>query len=440
MRRAIPYSRSIRARVTAGAFIVVAIVLGLGAVATVQILSRALTEGVSMTVEQDLETIGDQIENLPGMVAAIGDIDDEVLVRLSGRTPTVNDEDAAGLPVIPGGEVRRIVVDGDPYLAASENTDAGVLTLARSMEHVEEAVSTATVLLATAVPLVLVLISVVVWVVAGRALAPVERLRRQVDGIGADDLGRRVDAGDDELGALAATMNRMLQRIEHGQLVQRRFVSDASHELRSPLATMRQHAELAATHPAATSLESLSAVVLGEGARMQDLVEGLLLLARLDENQQHTQEPVDLDDLVLAEVGRLRGIGVEVDASGVGPARVLGSRPLYARAVRNLADNAARYADRVVTFRLAIVDDRVRLEVQDDGPGIPVEARERVFDRFARLDEGRARDAGGSGLGLAIVREVALVHRGSVRVDGAGPEGEHSGACFTLTLPAAPGA
>lgn len=426
-----PLSRSIRARVTAGALIVVAAVLGVGSVATVQVLGSSLAEGVATTVEQDLETVGEQLEAGPSAVRVIDGIDDDVLVRLSGSTPAMNDEDAAELPVVTEGDTARVVVDGESYLAASESVEAGVLTVARTMEHVDENVSTATVLLAVAVPTILALVASVVWVVAARAIAPVERLRRQVDGIGANDLGRRVDAGDDELGALAATMNRMLDRIEQAQTAQRRFVSDASHELRSPLATIRQHAEVASAHPGSVSLDELSRVVLDEGARMQELVEGLLLLARLDEQRARPAAAVDLDDIVLGEAVRLRGMGVEVDTTGVAAARVTGNAALLARAVRNLADNAARHAERGVSFRLFAAGGAAHVQVEDDGSGIPPEQRELVFERFARLDEGRARDDGGSGLGLAIVREVALVHGGGIRVE----TGERGGARFTLTLP-----
>lgn len=424
--------RSIRARVTAGALIVVALVLGIGAVVTVQILARSLVEGVAVTVEQDLESIGDRLERGPGMMTVIEDIDEEVLVRLSGATPEMNDEDASNLPVVAEDETLRVVIDGEPYLAASEGVDAGVLTVARPLEHVDEEVAAATVLVAVAVPALLALVGAVVWVVVGRALAPVERLRRQVDRIGANDLGNRVDAeGDDELGALAETMNRMLDRIEHAQDAQRRFVSDASHELRSPLATIRQHAEVASLHPGSVSLDELSRVVLDEGTRMQDLVEGLLLLARLDEQRLRATAPVDLDDIVLGEAARLRGLGVAVDASGVAAVRVTGSEALLSRAVRNLADNAARHAERVVSLRLFTDGASAHLQVEDDGSGIPPAQRETVFERFARLDEGRARDDGGSGLGLAIVREVALAHRGAIGVE----TGDLGGARFTMSLP-----
>lgn len=428
-------SRSIRARVTAGALIVVAAVLGVGAFATVQVLRESLTEGVAVALDQDLETIGDQLEH---GITPVDTIDDDVLVRVQGSGTAVNSDDARDLPRLHDGGHRRGEADGEPYLIAAEDTDIGHLTVARSLEHVDEAVSTATTLLIIATPLVLLLVGVVVWVVASRALAPVERLRRQVDDIDPADLERRVDPGrDDELGDLARTMNTMLGRIESAQTAQRRFVSDASHELRSPLATMRQHAELARLHPDSTSLDALSDVVLAEGARMQELVESMLLLARLDEHRQTPDAPVDLDDLVLAEVRRLRDLGVDIDGTRIRPARVRGSARLLAGAVRNLLDNAARHAEALVTVRLEPVGTEthgalVQLQVEDDGHGIPEERRESVFDRFARLDEGRARDAGGSGLGLAIVREVARAHGGNVTVG----EGASGGALFTLRLPA----
>jgi signal transduction histidine kinase len=419
--------------VTIGALLVVGIALVAGAVGTVMLLGQLLTQGVATSVEQDLETFGEQLES--GTVD-IGDLDGEVLVRLQGAQSAANDDDAEHLPVVGEDSVVRIVLDGDPYLAASEDTDAGTLTVARPIEEVDAATSTASVLLAIAVPLLLIVIGAVMWIVATRALAPVERMRRQVDDIDGAGLDRRVDAGsDDELGALASTMNRMLDRIEHAQTTQRRFVSDASHELRSPLATIRQHAEVAVAHPSSTTVQEIGGLVLDEGKRMQELVEGLLLLARLDEHggREHTRTAVDLDDIVLAEVRRLRSLGAEVDGQGIGPGRTVGSEVLLARAVRNLVDNAARHASRLVTLRVSASGPSVRVEVEDDGSGVPEGQRELVFERFARLDEARARDAGGSGLGLAIAREIARAHGGELSVaTGAG-----GGALFTLVMPAA---
>lgn len=426
-------ARSIRARVTAGALLVLALALGLGSAVAVQVLDRSLTQGVATTLDQDLETVSDRLEADP---SALEDLDDDLLVQLGGSRPVREDADLpadASLPVVPEDRTERVVIDGEPYLAASEETDAGTLTVARSLEQVQEATRTARLLLLVAVPLVLLLIGAVLWVVTGRALAPVERLRRQVDAIDPADPAQRVDAGDDELGALAATMNRLLERIQQAQVLQRRFVSDASHELRSPLATMRQHAELARDHPEATSLEALGAVVRDEGARMQELVESLLLLARLDEGQDRPMAEVDLDDLALAEASRLRGLGLRVDARGIGPGRVHGDASTLARALRNLTDNAARHAAGTVALRVATRGGRVHVEVEDDGSGIPPGQRELVFERFARLDEGRARDAGGSGLGLAIVRRIARAHGGDVRAD----QGTLGGALMVLDLPGA---
>ncbi len=428
--------RSIRARVTLGALVVVALALAAGAIGTVLVIGQLLTGGVAASVEQDLESIGEQLDNRR---IDIGDLDGDVLVRLQGEGGphggrAFNDDDAAALPIVPEDTVARIVIDGDPYLAASEETDAGVLTVARSVEHVDEAVGPASAVLAVAVPLLLVVIGGVVWAVATRALAPVERMRRQVDDIDGSGLDRRVDSGrDDELGALAATMNRMLERIEQSQKTQRRFVSDASHELRSPLATIRQHAEVAVAHPSSTSVDELGRVVRDEGLRMQELVEGLLLLARLDEHggREQAWSAVDVDDILLSEARRLRGLGVQVDAHGIGPGRVTGSEVLLGRAVRNLVDNAVRHASGLVTLRVGTAGPWVVVEVEDDGAGVPEDRREQIFERFARLDEARARDEGGSGLGLAIVREIARAHGGEVSVTA----GRNGGARFTLVLP-----
>lgn len=436
--------RSIRARVTAGATLFVAVVLIIAAVIAVPVLGRTLTGSVAESLDQDLGSLESQLEASPAQAQQIvAGIDDDLLVRLETRDgqTVLNDDDAADLVASDRSDddhARKTTADDESWLAASEDTDAGTLTVARPLEHVEETVTAMTLILAVAVPMVLLLVGFVVWVVTGRALRPVERLRRQVDAIGASDLSRRVDAGDDELGALAATMNEMLDRLEHSQAVQRRFVSDASHELRSPLATIRQHAELAVAHPGTMSTAELGEVVRDEGERMQDLVEGLLLLARLDEHQRPPVEPVDLDDLVLQDAGRLRrtAAGIRVDTSGVGAGRVLGNDRLLARVVRNLVDNAARHAETLVVLTLETRGDRVRFCVADDGSGVSPEDRELIFDRFARLDEGRARDAGGSGLGLAIVREVVGAHGGTVTVGISTGAATAGGAVFTVDLPA----
>jgi signal transduction histidine kinase len=210
----------------------------------------------------------------------------------------------------------------------------------------------------------------------------------------------------------------MLSRLDQAQARQRRLVADASHELRSPVATIRQHAEVALAHPGRTATAELAATVLAEDLRLQRLAEDLLLLTRADE---HTlaprRRPVDLDDLVFDEARRLRGAsGLRVDTTTVSAGRVDGDAAGLRRMLRNLGDNAARHAGGQLAFSLGERDGMVRLAVDDDGPGIPEADRERVFERFVRLDSARARDDGGSGLGLAIVAELVAAHGGTVAI------------------------
>jgi signal transduction histidine kinase len=258
-----------------------------------------------------------------------------------------------------------------------------------------------------------------------------------VDAISAAALHRRVPdpPGQDEIGRLAATMNRMLARLEEAQAKERQFVSDASHELRSPVATIRQHVEVALAHPAGASAGELAEVVLAEDLRLERLVDDLLFLARADERRQRlVRRLVDLDDVVLEEATRLRATtGVRIDTGEVSAGRVVGDASQLRRLVRNLLDNATRHARSTVRLGLATTDEgTVGLTVEDDGPGIPPEQRQRVFERFVRLDEARAREAGGSGLGLAIVAEVAETHGGAVTAG----DSSLGGARFEVRLPA----
>jgi signal transduction histidine kinase len=282
------------------------------------------------------------------------------------------------------------------------------------------------------------LVGAVTYVLAGRALRPVEDIRRRTATISGADLSARVPvpATGDEVALLAETMNEMLARLDASQRAQRAFVSDASHELRSPLATLRAEVEVAARHPEATDWASTAQDVRAETIRMQHLVDDLLTLAKADERGIRVRrEEVDLDDLADAEVRRLRDLHGRQVRTEVTPMRVNGDRAQLARAVRNLADNAARHAVSAVTVRVGPGPAGTAvLEICDDGPGIPPEQRTRVFDRFVRLDEGRDRSVGGSGLGLAIVREIVTAHGGTVTAD---QDDTLGGASFRITLPQA---
>jgi len=197
---------------------------------------------------------------------------------------------------------------------------------------------------------------------------------------------------------------------------QRRFVSDAAHELRSPVASMRQHAEVAVAHPETTDVRELATTVTAESVRLQSIVEDLLLLARLDEGALRLEhDEVDLDDVVLGEARRLQNVGtLAIETSAVGVGRVRGDAHYLERLVGNLGDNAAHHARARIVFALIAQDGHVTLAVDDDGPGIPESERGRVFERFVRVDEARDRASGGTGLGLAIVREIARAHGGDV--------------------------
>jgi signal transduction histidine kinase len=282
------------------------------------------------------------------------------------------------------------------------------------------------------VPLLVGLVAALTWWLAGRALRPVEAIRAEAAAITASTIHRRVPepATDDEVGRLARTMNSMLDRLEESSLQQRRFGSDASHELRSPVASIRTQLEVALRRTDA-DWRAVAQKVLDEDQRLDEAVAELLELARAEEGAATEPTDVDLDEVVLEETGRT--YRVPIDTHQVSAGRVRGSGAQLSRAVRNLLDNACRHAHAHVEVALEAVDDEVVLVVDDDGPGVPAEQRVRVFDRFTRLDEGRARDAGGVGLGLPMVRAIVERHSGTVTVDDA-PIG---GARFVVRLPAA---
>ena len=426
--------RSVRARATAGATAVVAVALVVGAIAFVAVLGWSLRDASTRAGEARAEELATRI-GAQG-VELVRDLDDDQIVMvIDGGATVAASPDAEGLSVPVSDDPQVLTVDGDAVLFVSEELDDDrTLLVGVPTEDDAQTIGTVSVLLAVAVPLLVVLVGVITWLVIGRALAPVARIRSEVDDITADRLDRRIPVppSGDEIAALATTMNGMLVRLDAAAQAQRRFISDASHELRSPLATIRQHAELSQAHPDATSVTELAGIVHEEGLRLQALVDALLLLAKLDEGESGSRTAVDLDDCALTEVARLRAGGIDVDGSGIGPARTRGDSRLLGQLVRNLADNAARHAHRRVAIGVVERDGTAVLTVEDDGDGVPPEERTRIFERFVRLDEARSRDAGGSGLGLAIVAGIADAAGGQVRVD----DSRWGGARFTVTLPA----
>lgn len=421
----------IRARTTLLATLVVGAGLVIGAIVLVAVMRASLADEVASAAELSAAEVARVLAD--GGEPRLSDLADadEGLVQVLGEGGEViqssgNVAGRAALAEISPGEVVEVtpLAGLAPFVVVADaaSTPRGRVTvlMGRSLDGVVEATQVVVGLLVAGLPILLGLVMLVTWTVVGRALAPVDAIRREVDAISATELHRRVPEPNekDEIGRLARTMNQMLERLEGSHARQRRFVSDASHELRSPLAAIRQHAEVAISHPETTPTAELADTVLAEGMRMQRLVDDLLLLARADESRLRLQlDEVDLDDLVLDEARRLAGTtDVRIDVTGVTAARVRGDAPHLARLVRNIGENAARHTRTVVAFSLGVAGGEIELAVDDDGPGIPPEERERVFDRFVRLDEARARDAGGSGLGLAIVAQLVAAHGGSVRV------------------------
>jgi signal transduction histidine kinase len=443
---------TVRVRTTVAAVAVAGLAMALGALVLVAVLRDTLTREVRAAARLRGQDVGAVLASDPaGSHPLAVDDADELLIQVldeNGRVVAAS-PNAAGLPPVarlrpgdsaevevpPGARVER---DG-AFLAVATGTDTALgrrtVVVVRSTEIVSEATAAVSGLLAVGLPLLLAVVAVTTWIVVGRALAPVEAIRAEVDAISAAALHRRVPdpPADDEIGRLARTMNRMLSRLEQAQARQRRLVSDASHELRSPIASIRQHAEVALAHPGRSTTTELATTVLAENLRLQRLAEDLLLLTRADEHTLALRKrPVDVDDLVFDEARRLReGTGLRVDTTGVSAGRVDGDAAGLRRVLRNLGENAARYARGHLAFSVAERDGRVLVEVDDDGPGIPEADRERVFERFVRLDDARARDDGGSGLGLAIVAELVAAHGGTVAI-APSPLG---GARLEVTLP-----
>ncbi|MEV6349132.1 ATP-binding protein [Actinoplanes sp. NPDC051851] len=355
------------------------------------------------------------------------------LGAMSGLRPEAGKQDE---------ETRLLAIgEGDPFriLAVGVDTPAGerIVLVAESMDYVSDATEAIVTALLIGLPVLAVSVIVATFLFVGRTLKPVEGMRQRAATITATNLHARlpVPFAEDEIAALARTMNTMLDRIEASAATQRRFVADASHELRSPLTTIHANADLLAAadldEKPARSVERIRT----ETARMARLVDDLLLLARVDDRQLSLRrEDVDLDDLVYAERER---VAVEHPAlriaGAVDPVRVTGDPDQLNRVLRNLVDNSVRYAATVVTISLTTTNGYGEIVVGNDGPPIPAAERSRIFDRFVRLDDSRSRQGGGTGLGLAIAREIVSGHSGTLTVDPL-----DSGAALRVRLPTTP--
>lgn len=451
----------IRVRATVAATGIVAVALTGGGLLLVLLVHRALVGGVdaaNLARARDVAALAGGVRPLPRTITSTGEETSVVQVLDASGVVVAASPNVTGEPAMLGAVPRRRTMQvltrtdlaiGDPQqpfrvvaLPVRLAGDAdGWVYVATSLRSVDVAVGRVEAIVGVGFPLLLVLVAVVTWGAVGRALRPVERMRSRAAEIGGGQLHERVPVPptQDEIAGLARTLNEMLQRLEDAALRQQRFVGDASHELRSPLTALRTQVDVALAHPDPAAAGAVLQRVQRQAERMAELIDDLLFLARADEGAPRTTELVDLDELVLAEAQRLRALGqAHVEVVGLQAVRVRGSARDLARMLRNLGDNAAEHCSQRITLRVCQLDDAAVVSVSDDGPGVPASERDRIFERFARVEKSRARTKSGSGtgLGLAITAQIVHAHGGRIEVVDR-PEGP-PGAQFVVRIPVAP--
>lgn len=429
---------SLRARLTTVATILVAGALAAGAILLSAAVQRSLITAVDEAARQRAADVALLIDTgrLPDPIPVeagtplvqVVDAGDRVVAASPGGDRLVPILLPADVAAVRAGESRRLDgsrlgMAGELYVvgaAAGDEADPLTILVARSLGEVEDATRVVRLVLFAAAPLLVGAFAVACWLLVGQALRPVAALRRGAEDITTTREHRRlpVPAAEDEVHRLAVTLNDMLDRLERSSARQRAFVSDAAHELRSPLAAIRTQLEVARAHPSDADWDQTSADALADVERLSRLVDDLLVLARADEAPRRRFEPVDLAQVADDVVARYESSAVPVRRVGAASVPLSGDVDALGRIASNLIDNAVRHAASAVTVEVAEADGGMAaLTVTDDGPGIPAADTERVFDRFTRLDEARSRDAGGTGLGLPIVRELVRIHGGTVELE-----------------------
>ena len=430
-------SLGISARSAATSAVVVLVALAFAGAAFDLILYRSLLAGVDDATAGRVRTIVDALHSdspddldsalltTNQRVVAIQLIaPDGRVVKRAGSAPAtplipINEFDfnlRRGMPddAVPNDDLR---VSGQKVIAASGQY---TVLVGGGSEAVEATVRIVALLVAGGAPIIIGVAAAASYRLVRRSLQSVDAIRSRVAEISTSHLAERVPmpTGGDEISALAVTMNEMLARLEAGHRAQQRFLSDASHELRSPLSTIISGLEVAEAHPELLDAELAVDTLLPEAHRMRVLIEDLLLLARADEQSLVMRmEEVALDELAEGEAARVRReAGCTVHAE-ICPTRFTGDPAGISRVIRNLVDNAVRHANSLIVIEVSSRDRTAILNISDDGPGIAPAQRTRVFERFVRLDSDRSRSGGGAGLGLAIVAEVVAAHGGTVTID-----------------------
>jgi signal transduction histidine kinase len=443
---------TVRARVTAFATLILAVALVVGAVVANRLLVRALIDDVDASLENRLDqVIALTTEGrLTAVLVPTGqdlaqlqviDPDGRVIAATPGLAP------GARLDVIDrpqAGREERATVDGsriggkagDDYRLIARTIIGGqqsvTIYAVTSLATATRAESHLRLGMAIGLPVVIALAAWLIWFVTGRALAPVDQMRAEVDQIQATDLTRRVSpaGGDSEIDRLGATLNHMLERLQDAADRQHLFAASASHELRSPLSAIRTELEVGLAYPDRADWPTIAGDALVEIDRLETLARDLRTLTAA--RATTGDEPCDLWTVVTDEIAHRQPVrGVRYVTVGAG-ALVAIDPTSATQVVRNLLDNAERHAASMISVRLTTDSGTVTLTVANDGAPIPADMRERIFEPFTRLDEARSVDGGGSGLGLAIARTVIVAAGGTlVALDAA------AGATFQATVPAA---
>lgn len=444
---------SLRVRYTASATLLAALVFSLGGGIALRLYHDSLVSAVDGSGLQTAGAIaaGVRSGSLPDPIpvpVAVGVPRVQILgtagTLLSGDPASVKDPP---LLTLSAGEDQRVSsVTGSPYLperhaalvairTAAPGGGSDTVVVAESLDAADARTRQAIEFSAAAGAGCLAMVAAVAWFAVGRTLGRVERLRAQVATVAlGGELTRRVPAkGRDELAGLGGTLNEMFAALARSDERQRRFVADAAHELRTPIAGLHASIEVAVRHPD-LARDGLWLRELRDGhGRLARLVEDLLVLASLDERAPRRSEPVALAGVVTDAAHHSARAGVRVEVVRLGSATVLGDETRLERVVGNLVDNAVRHAHSCVHLALDVEDDVAVITVGDDGPGIEPCDRDRVWERFTRLDHSRTRTAGGGGLGLALVKELVEAHGGTSQVGRA----EIGGALFTVRIPLA---
>lgn len=451
--------QSVRVRSALAAMAIVAVVLVIAAVGFTTAVERTLVDRLHAQGQERVDAVIDQLaagtppgEALDNAVRTMepSGAADEVLTHVaildreghplfgSGFFTMAGMEEgpAGGVSThgVPWGEPRVSV--GSPDMAVAQRSievDGQLLLVvaASPLAAVTRSVEATAQASWWGIPVLVLLAGALTWWTVGRALRPIERIRAEVESLSARNLDRRVTVPGpgDEVSRLAMTMNRMLARLEVASARQREFVSDASHELRSPVATIRTELEVALAHPESGSWTDAATGALEETGRIERIVDDMLLLARLDEGAAPPAKFADVGSAARKAAGRVTGVEIEIASPDGLLAR---ATPDELRSVLgNLVDNAARHATSRVRLTAEPDGEAVVITIDDDGPGIPAADRERVFWRFTRLDDARSRTSGGVGLGLAVVERIVRHRGGSVSI----ADSPNGGARFVVTLP-----